>query len=57
MRIWIGKKPYDTTPVSINISIIAIKGDDLGSVTIRKGDIGSTNVSMLAWINGVFMHI
>jgi len=57
MRIWISKNPYYTTSVSINISIIAIKGDDLGSVTIRKRDIGSTNVSMLAWINGVFMHI
>jgi glycoprotein endo-alpha-1,2-mannosidase len=57
MRIWISKKPYDMTPVSINISIIAIKGDEQGSVTIRKGDIGSTNVSMLAWINGVLMHI
>jgi hypothetical protein len=36
--VYISKKSYDQTYVSINVSIIAIKGDELGQVIIRKGD-------------------
>jgi hypothetical protein len=55
--IWICKKPYDRTLVSINISIIALKGNEQESIVIKKGDIGSTNVSMYVWIGGGFRHL
>lgn len=56
-RIWIGKQAYDMTPVSVNVSIVAIKGGEQGLITIRKGDIGSTNVSMYAWTSRGFTPI
>jgi hypothetical protein len=55
--VYISKKSYDQTYVSINVSIIAIKGNELGQVIIRKGDIGSTNVSMYALVNGNYMFL
>jgi hypothetical protein len=55
--ISISKKPYDQTPVSINVSVAAIKGDEVGLITVRKGDIGSTKVSMYAWMSGGYMLI
>jgi hypothetical protein len=55
--ISIGKEPYDQTPISINVSVVAIKGDELGSITIRKGYIRSTNVSMYTWMNGDYMLV
>jgi hypothetical protein len=46
------KEPYDQTRVLINVSVIAIKRDYMGSITIKKGDVGSTKVSMYAWVGG-----
>ncbi|MEM0050967.1 MAG: endo-1,3-alpha-glucanase family glycosylhydrolase [Sulfolobales archaeon] len=55
--ILIGKEPYDQTPVSINFSVIAVRGDDVGLIIIRKGDVGSVNVSMYAWVSGGYMFL
>jgi len=50
--ISISKRAYDTTPVSVDIRILALRGDESCHVLIRKGNIGCTNVSMYIWRAG-----
>lgn len=51
---WVSKKPSDTTPIRIDIEIIALKRSD-ANVIVRKGDIGNTKISLYAWENGNYL--
>jgi len=51
--IWIGKKTSDTTFVRIDIEIIALKSSD-ATIIIKKGDIGSTKISIYVWKDGKY---
>jgi hypothetical protein len=51
--IWIGKKTSDTTLVRIDIEIIALKSGD-ATIIIKKGDIGSTKISIYIWKDGKY---
>ena len=46
--IWIGKKALDTTPVRIDVEVIALRGGD-ARIVIKKGDVGSTKISIQVW--------
>jgi len=54
--IWIGKKAFDTTTVRIDVEVIALRGGD-ARIVIKKGDIGSTKISIYAWRGGEYSLI
>jgi len=54
--IWIGKKAFDATLVRIDVEVIALRGGDARMV-IKKGDIGSTKISIYAWRGGGYYQI
>jgi glycoprotein endo-alpha-1,2-mannosidase len=54
--IWIGKKALDTTPVRIDVEVIALRGGD-ARIVIKKGDIGSTKISIQVWRSGGYSQI
>jgi len=51
--IGLSKRAYDTTPVSVNMTLLALRGESW-SFTVRKGDIGFTRISIYKWIDGTF---
>jgi len=52
--ISINKEPFDTTTVEISMDIIAVAGESSGNVTITKGDLGSTNLTLAFYKSGTF---
>ena len=54
--IWIGKKAFDNTLVRIDVEVIALKGGD-ARIVIKKGDIGSTEISIYAWRDGDYYQL
>jgi hypothetical protein len=54
--IWIGKRALDNTLVRVDVEIIALRGGD-AKIVIRKGDIGSTKVSICVWRGGGYSQI
>lgn len=56
MRVWISKKTYDTTKVTLRITGIAIRGSNLGGIVIMKGHIGVTEVVLRFWDGGGFIY-
>lgn len=54
--IWVGKKALDTTPVRIDVEVIALRGGD-ARIVIKKGDIGSTKISIQVWRSGGYSQI
>jgi len=51
--IGLRKRAYDTTPASLSVIFLALRGGNW-SITIRKGDLGFTRVSIYEWIDGTF---
>ncbi|MEM2998506.1 MAG: PKD domain-containing protein [Thermoproteota archaeon] len=50
--IYISKQSHDTTFVSINVLVVALKGDESSTAIIKKGDVGNVKVSMYIWKSG-----
>ena len=46
--ILVNKRAFDKTTVRVNVEALALKGGDL-NVTIGKGDIGATKLSLYIW--------
>jgi hypothetical protein len=54
--MWIGKRALDNTLVRVDVEVIALRGGD-AKIVIRKGDIGSTKVSICVWRGGGYSQI
>lgn len=48
-RIWIAKKQFDVTPVSIEVLFLAIKGVEEGQISIISGALGETGVDVYSY--------